>query len=168
MTPEQEDNANFMKQVKKAWNAQGLDANGKPLSDEPAGYARPCETCGGTGTRPFFSFISACDDCDGTGIHIEREDEAEQIPTLADFPVPAELRGDWKPVMQNRPNIQLFVELASLSNEELGAIDDRIIDYNTGKYIEGFDKDTALFIASARTIVDQLVRYIHQLEQASD
>jgi len=63
-----------------------------------------------------------------------------------------------------RPDLPRYADAARASSDELGAIGNRVIDYYTGKY--ELDEDTALFVASARTIVLDLIRYVVELETA--
>lgn len=70
----------------------------KDFDEGVDGYARPCETCGGTGqvTRSGL-YIVSCGDCDGTGIHTEAQvvvstiDPYEVIEKLATKQVQREM-----------------------------------------------------------------------------
>ncbi len=62
-------------------------------------------------------------------------------------------------------SLQKIVDLAQNSCSELGATGiNYMIDYITGKPFEAPDYDTAIFLASAREIVLELVRRLNELE----
>ena len=55
--------------------------------------------------------------------------------------------------------LKQFADLARNSSNELGSMSDgQMVDYETGKYFQVSDEDTALFLASAREIVLELVK----------
>lgn len=55
--------------------------------------------------------------------------------------------------------LKQFADLARNSSNELGSMSDgQMCDYETGKYFQVSDEDTALFLASAREIVLELVK----------
>ncbi len=63
-------------------------------------------------------------------------------------------------------SLKQMVDLAKNSCSELGAMSGgQLVDYETGKYYHFADEDTAMFIASARSIVLELARRIQQLER---
>lgn len=56
-----------------------------------------------------------------------------------------------------------IADLARKSSGELGSLaDGAIVDYETGIYYRVPDEDTALFLASARPIVLELIRRINE------
>lgn len=56
--------------------------------------------------------------------------------------------------------------LAEKSSSELGAMDGGVlVDYETGASIAFVDKDTAMFVASSRSIVLELVRRLREFQQ---
>lgn len=62
--------------------------------------------------------------------------------------------------------LKQMVDLATNSNSELGAMSGgQLVDFETGKYYQFSDEDTAMFIASARSIVLELAKRIRQLER---
>ena len=62
--------------------------------------------------------------------------------------------------------LKTFVDLAKESSSEMGAMDNGLmVDYETGRYFQVPDAQTALFIASAREIVLELARRIQVLER---
>jgi len=55
--------------------------------------------------------------------------------------------------------LKQFIDLAKESSSELGSMSDGLMcDYETGKYFQVSDEQTALFLASARSIVLELTR----------
>ena len=55
--------------------------------------------------------------------------------------------------------LKQFADLARNSSGELGSLSDgQMVDYETGRYFHVSDEDTALFLASAREIVLELVK----------
>lgn len=61
--------------------------------------------------------------------------------------------------------LKQMVDLAKNSSSELGAVGGRrIVDYENGRTFEASDEETALFIASARSIVLELARRIQAIE----
>lgn len=75
----------------------------------------------------------------------------------------------------NDVSLKTFADAARNSNPELGAIGATLVDYYSGKTVAHFDnfegagaEDTALFLASAREIVLELVRRIIVLEGLND
>lgn len=61
-----------------------------------------------------------------------------------------------------------FADAARASNPELGAIGASLVNYFTGDIIANFDDaETALFLASAREIVLELVRRNIELQEAA-
>lgn len=56
-------------------------------------------------------------------------------------------------------SLKQFADLARNSSDELGSMSDGLMcDYESGKYFQVPDEDTALFLASAREIVLELVK----------
>lgn len=65
--------------------------------------------------------------------------------------------------------LKQMVDLAKNSCSELGTMSDgQLVDYETGKYYQFADADTAMFIASARSIVLELAKRIRQLEREGE
>lgn len=55
--------------------------------------------------------------------------------------------------------LKQFADLARDSSSELGSMSDGLMcDYESGKYFQVSDEDTALFLASAREITLELIR----------
>lgn len=63
-------------------------------------------------------------------------------------------------------DLKTFVDLAKESSGEIGALGDGIlINYETGKTVDFVDKETAMFLASAREIVLEMAKRIQVLER---
>lgn len=62
--------------------------------------------------------------------------------------------------------LSAFADAARASNPELGALGASLVNYFTGAIIANFDDaETALFLASAREIVLELVRRLQECER---
>lgn len=75
----------------------------------------------------------------------------------------------------DRAELARIADLARASNPELGAIENSLVDYFTGKTVATFDNfegeganETALFLASAREVVLRLIRRVVELEEGSE
>lgn len=56
-----------------------------------------------------------------------------------------------------------FLNLSSQSSDEMGSLGGgKMVDYETGHYFDVRDEDTALFIASARSIVEHLCKRLRE------
>lgn len=65
--------------------------------------------------------------------------------------------------------LKTFVDLAKESSSEMGSMDGGLmVDYESGRYFQVPDVETALFIASAREIVLELARRIQVLERNTE
>lgn len=61
-----------------------------------------------------------------------------------------------------------FANLARESSAELGAIDNNLLDYETGESWKSIDPKTAVFLASARNIVLELIRRNEDVIRSAD
>lgn len=62
-------------------------------------------------------------------------------------------------------SLKQFADWARESSGEVAGIDDVLMDYERGWRVYTGDKETNLFLASAREIVLELVRRVQQLER---
>ena len=60
--------------------------------------------------------------------------------------------------------LRIFEEMARVSSPEIAALGDTIMDYEAGWSAHTGDADTNMFLASARTIVLEMAKRIHELE----
>jgi hypothetical protein len=59
----------------------------------------------------------------------------------------------------NDMSISDFLDYASASSDEMASLGNgRMIDYETGKYFEVKDEETAVFVASARNMLEELCK----------
>lgn len=64
-------------------------------------------------------------------------------------------------------SISDFLNLASQSSDEMGSLGGgKMVDYETGHYFDVRDEETAVFVASARNMVEELCKRLNR--QAND